>query len=104
MKSLLIHANMSLIAFVDILLVGLVAPLVTYFFDDIIQKGMIFEFWGNYLTKNPKWILKPLGGCMKCTNVWIAIFMLFFYYFIPSIFIILGVVSLANFIQTKLWT
>lgn len=42
--------------------------------DDFLDEGMIFERWGKYLESNPdKWILKPLGGCIICLNIWILI-------------------------------
>lgn len=47
------------------------AASISHFFDDCMAEGMIFEKYGNWVRKLGK-IGKPIGGCVKCTNFWIA--------------------------------
>lgn len=60
--------------------VGTAAGLITIFVDFIIQPEQIFGFW---TTKVLAWLkkdrnllrvlVKPLGGCLYCMNVWITL-------------------------------
>jgi len=89
-------------AFVEILLVAVVSPFLTFFLDDCMSPGMIFHKW--FVFVQGKYWLKPLGGCMKCTNFWITIIMYVLFQFNPLIFGIFALIGISNWIQTKLWT
>lgn len=58
----------------------LVLPMLSHMLYDFFQKGMIFEFYGNWLFKEERQELdmpfykKPLGGCLKCFHIWVCIF------------------------------
>ena len=39
-------------------------------YNYIIAEGEILEFLGKAIDKLPKWIGKPLGGCIFCQNFW----------------------------------
>jgi len=49
----------------------------------LIEKGQIFEFYGNFLDRLPYWIGKPLGLCAYCLGGQISL-----WYFIYRIFVI----------------
>ena len=46
----------------------------------LIERGMIFEFYGRLLDRLPKWIGYPLGRCAYCLGGQIAL-----WYFIFSV-------------------
>jgi hypothetical protein len=53
---------------------------ISLFIDFIIQPEQIFGFYGRFLEKwvkherNPlKVLYKPLGGCLYCMNIWVAL-------------------------------
>lgn len=56
---------------ISILFAAFTAASFSNFFDDCLQDGMIFEKWGKFI--EGKFWLKPLGGCMICTNTWVNI-------------------------------
>lgn len=73
------------------------------FFDDIIKDDMIFERWGKFV--NGKFWLKPLGGCLLCTNVWVniaAFFVINGFNFDLSIINLLFQIGVSNLILKKL--
>lgn len=78
----------------DVLFIGFISACFTNFFDDIIQEGMILEKYGKFIDNKP--IFKPLGGCLICTNVWVAVLMLFLFNFLPILFNILAIFGIAN--------
>ena len=49
----------------------------------LIERGMIFEFYGRLLDRLPEWISHPLGRCTYCMGGQIAL-----WYFIYRIFFI----------------
>lgn len=52
-------------------------------FYNIIQKGMVFGFWETWIIKLPKWLYKPLGGCITClSSIFGTICWLFWYHII----------------------
>lgn len=62
---------MMSLSVVDLVMIVIGAPSFANLFDDCLGEGMIFEFWGK-IVKGKFW-MKPLGGCVICTNVWITI-------------------------------
>ena len=45
----------------------------SHFYDMLMWEDMIFEKWGKFLENLPKWIGKPLGSCIYCSNVWLTL-------------------------------
>jgi hypothetical protein len=43
------------------------------FYQDLMKQGHILYNWKLYLNTLPLYIAKPLGLCLYCSNVWIAI-------------------------------
>lgn len=78
----------------DVLFVGFISACFTNFFDDMIQDGMILEKYGKFIDNKP--IFKPLGGCLICTNVWVAVLMILLFNFVPILFNILAIFGIAN--------
>jgi hypothetical protein len=53
---------------------------ISLFIDFIIQPGQIFAIYGRFLEswvkheRNPlKVLYKPMGGCLYCMNIWVAL-------------------------------
>lgn len=72
------------------------------FLDDCLKPNMIFEKWGNFV--EGKFWLKPFGGCIQCTNVWINIIV--YMLMIPCIsqidFVMLfGQIGASNYLLKK---
>lgn len=55
----------------SILFIAFATASFSNFFDDCLQDGMILAKWGGYV-KDKYW-MKPLGGCLICTNTWVNI-------------------------------
>lgn len=59
-------------------IIAFMAALISIFIDFLIQPGEIFGFWFKFLKwmntpKNPfRALVKPLGACMYCMNVWVT--------------------------------
>lgn len=85
---------LSLYVIANILFIAFVGASVANFYDDCLQEGMIFSFIGKFV-KDKFW-LKPLGGCIICTNVWITFLMSILYLFFPVIFIVFAVLGISN--------
>lgn len=60
-----------MIEIVYILFLSFVTASFSNWFDDCLQPNMIFARWGEFV-KDKFW-LKPLGGCLICTNTWVNI-------------------------------
>ena len=74
----------------------------TDFIDDCLKEGMIFEKWGKIVDGN--FWLKPLGGCLVCTNVWINIVLYFILMFYGKEFdfvLLFGQIGLSNYFLKK---
>lgn len=56
---------------ISILFIAFATASFSNFFDDCLQDGMILAKWGA-LAKDKFW-MKPLGGCLICTNTWVNI-------------------------------
>lgn len=65
---------------IDILLLGIMCGFFGLFVDFITTPGQIFGFYYTYIVescidsnnKYINYIIKPLGGCVYCTNVWLT--------------------------------
>ena len=59
--------------FVSILGVAFIGQGCAYAYVLSLDKGMIFERLGAWLSTGEKW-KKPLGACAVCTSFWVTIF------------------------------
>ena len=65
--------------------IGFIAGCFTIFLDFCMEKGNIFEWYGNAMErlydKGGIWeyISKPIGYCLYCYGTWICLFTAFFY-------------------------
>jgi len=82
--------------------------------DAWMEYGMILHWYYRLLLKysnleldadgniiNSRWFYKPLGGCMKCMNVWISLLCLLIYLVFPILIPILLVIFISNAIIIK---
>lgn len=51
---------------------------IVYFIDYCISPGEIFGGYSDWIETLPKWLAKPLGGCMVCMGVWVSAFVFVF--------------------------
>ncbi len=58
---------------VNVDLVVLLLPFLSYMLYDFMQVGMVFEKYGTWLNTINQTLAKPLGKCLKCFHVWIVI-------------------------------
>lgn len=88
----LVYANIWYVAI-------LALPCLSYMLFDWFQKGMILSIYGKWLFKERSedakilWLVKPLGGCLKCMHVWIVI--IFSVIFIRDINLIKFIIALS---------
>ena len=82
--------------FADILQIALSGVLFTIMIDKFIMEDMIFSFWGKFLDSHDKWYLKPLWGCVDCTNIWLIAVMFVLYLCLPMVWMIVFCISLGN--------
>lgn len=90
----------AIVSLVSFAFVGLTAALITDFLFDCLQDGMIFSKWGKFV--EDKFWMKPLGGCLICTNFWISAILVFIYFNIPTLVCILFIFGLSNYLIKKL--
>lgn len=79
---------------VDILFIAAAGASLANLFDDCLGEGMIFERYGQFI-KDKFWF-KPLGGCIICTNVWIAFSLFLLFPLCPLVFNVLAVIGISN--------
>ncbi len=79
--------------FFEALIVSLVGAGASFFLDFCFREGNIFAGWIRFLNryfyenkKNPfRFLYKPLGGCLYCSNVWVSLGFFFLYWAIQGI-------------------
>ena len=100
---------LSLYVIANILFIGFASASLANLYDDCLQDGMIFSRLGAFLqleirlnqkrkvkkVKVPFWKM-PVGGCIICTNAWIAVLMSILYLVFPTIFIVFAVLGISN--------
>lgn len=100
---------LSLYAIANILFIGFASASLANLYDDCLQPGMIFSRFGTFLQleirlnqkrkvkklKVPYWKM-PIGGCIICTNIWIAVLMSILYLVFPVAFIVFAVLGISN--------
>lgn len=63
--------------FLDILIISLVAPCLSYTLYFFMQEGMLLNFWWRFLKGKGKkylsFLTHMLGLCVFCMNVWVTI-------------------------------
>lgn len=84
----------SLSAIANILFVALSGASLANLYDDCLQEGMIFAKFGAFI-KDKFW-LKPLGGCLICTNVWVTLLVGIIYFLSPVLFFAISIVGISN--------
>ena len=62
----------------EILILAVTAAAISNMLDDFMSPDMIFDRYGNWV-RSLGWWGKPLGGCLVCMNVWVAVVL----YFLP---------------------
>lgn len=80
--------------YVEIIFIAFVGASLTNLFDDTIQEGMIFQFWGRIVRDN--FWLKPLGGCIICTCPWITLIVSGIYMISPFLFFPIALIAISN--------
>lgn len=80
--------------YVEIIFIAFVGASLTNLFDDTIQEGMIFQFWG-YVVRDNFW-LKPFGGCIICTCPWITLIVSGIYMISPFLFFPIALIAISN--------
>lgn len=88
---------LSYLFIANLLLISFVGASLSNFFDDCLQDGMIFEKYGNLI--RGKYLLKPLGGCVICTNFWITAIVYISYFNSLDIYIIASIVISNTFLR-----
>ena len=63
----------KIVSLVNVDLVILLLPCLSYMLYDFMQDGMVFERYGRWLETINETLAKPLGKCLKCFHVWICI-------------------------------
>lgn len=63
----------KIVSLADVELFILFLPFLSFMLYDFIQKGMIFEKYGDWLETINPFVAKPLGLCLKCFHVWVVI-------------------------------
>lgn len=81
---------------VNVLLIAFAGASLSNFIDDSLADGMILGRYGNYIRDKNKWWLKPLGLCMRCTNVWVTLFLIICFLFSFKIFFMLSIIGISN--------
>lgn len=61
----------AMFAYVSIIV--LLTPFLSYMLFDFMQDGMIFQKYGKWLDTINETVAKPLGKCLKCFHIWVAI-------------------------------
>jgi len=62
-----------------------------------IENGIILFQDAEFIEPlNEKFLKKPIGGCIICTNVWITILLIILYYVLYPLFIILSIIGISN--------
>ncbi len=89
-----------IVLFASLLVVGIASALLTDFFFDCMADNMILGQWGE-IVKDKFW-LKPLGGCLICTNFWITALLIGIYFLQPIIVVIVFTFGLSNYLIKKL--
>ena len=109
---LMIDQNDYSNGFINTIIFGTMGAISSFFLEFCYQEGNIFGWWLKYLdTKvrdNKRHLLhpfyKPLGGCIYCHNIWIAIgyFMVGHFYFGVSWWMFLPVLLFSHLALTVL--
>ena len=92
-----------MLEFIDIALIALSGVSFAWMIDQFTDEGMIFSFWGRFLHVQKKyaegglsWYLKPLWGCLVCTNIWMIALMMVLFYFAHGVWAVVFAFSLGN--------
>ena len=99
--------NVMMNVIVDLHLLTVLSPFVSWFIYDLIHSSPLFIWYRNWLYKEEEELLEiplfkyPLGYCLKCMSVWVSIII----FFIPIIKINLFIitVSISYFIIVRLF-
>lgn len=86
---------------IDIAVRAILLATLIYTFTHFKSDGMILEWYQKTICKLPKWLHKPLGGCMYCVNVWAFVLLnsyyLFSYHDVIKAFLLLLIgISIGN--------
>lgn len=109
---LLVDEPFYRVGFLQVVLFGMLSALNSFFLEFCYQEGNIFGWWIKFIDKhirdNPRSpfreLYKPLGGCIYCQNIWVAIayFMVGHFYFEVSWWLMLPTMLFSHFILTLL--
>ncbi len=97
-----------------IALLFILSVCITICIDAWMEHGMILHWYYKLLHKysnvkldakgnilSSRWFYKPLGGCMKCMNVWISLCCVLLHIYFPFIIPYLLVIFISNAIIIK---
>ena len=85
--------------YADVIAVGVSGALVSWFYNQCLQEGMIFERFGEFLQSAPdRWYKSILGGCIYCNSVYVTGLMLFLYLCFPVAWVVFAAVGLSFFL------
>lgn len=89
---------------VNILIISIFAPFVTYTIDLFMQEGMILNFYFNWLKKHESNVItKPLGLCPDCMNIWITAGLIGLYFVSPFYTYLILSFGISNRILKKVY-
>lgn len=87
--------------YVDVLIVALSGGLLAYFYNSLMDEGMLLEKLKDKL--EGRFWLKPLGGCAYCTVPYLTVTMLLLWLYVPVAWEVITVIVAAYFMLNQLF-